>query len=495
MNYSIKYKLLLTFVVATVAVVGAMLLLMIWSFERGFLQYVNTIEEESQSQLIAILSDEFQSTGGWDGLQRDGRRWREYQFSAYARSQNLWRQSNIENDEKAVPAETPVNTAPTSATAGAGHGEESRGEGSYNNAMRYSRLILLDKNKELLIGRVRDMGEMVLKPINLQGKLVGFLGIRPSRQLTDYYDLRFSERQGREFLLIALVTIFIATILILPLSRNLVKPINKLAGATRDLSSGYYKVRIAVDSNDEIGRLSRDFNSLANTLEQNENARRQWIADISHELRTPLSILRGEIEAMQDGIREVNPERLNALHNEVMNLNRLIGDLYELSLSDIGALSYHKRVVDVGEIINNSLAALSDDFKEKNIKVSIRKDAYIIYRLFADPDRLQQLFANLLTNSLRYTDVGGELQITVGREKDKLVIGFQDSGPGVDSNELPRLFERLYRVDSSRNRKTGGAGLGLSICRNIVEAHEGTISARRSPMGGLWINIELPSEA
>ena len=495
MNFSIKYKLLLTFVVATVAVVSAMLLQMIWSFDRGFLQYVNTIEEESQNQLVTILTDEYLSTGGWDTLQHDGRRWREYQFSAYARSQNLWRQSNIENDEKAAPAVTFADTPPAPAVNGENHSEGARGEGSYNNAMRYSRLILLDKNKELLIGRVQDMDEMLLKPINKQGELVGYLGIRPNRQLTDYYDLRFSARQVREFLLIALVTIVIAFILILPLSRNLVKPINKLAGATRDLSSGNYKVRIPVDSNDEIGHLSRDFNSLANTLEQNENARRQWIADISHELRTPLTIMRGEIEAMQDGIRQVNPERLNALHNEVMNLNRLIGDLYELSLSDIGALSYHKRDVDAGEIINISLAALSDDFSEKNIKVSIQKDADCKYGLFADPDRLQQLFTNLLTNSLRYTDTGGELRISLGRTKGKLVIGFQDSGPGVDSNDLPRLFERLYRVDSSRNRKTGGAGLGLSICKNIVEAHEGTISAQASPMGGLWINIELPIEA
>ena len=493
MNFSIKYKLLLTFVVATVAVVGAMLLLSIWSFERGFLQYVNTTEEESQNQLIAILTDEFNSNSGWNELQHDSRRWREFQFSAYARSMNLQRQSNPENDN-ANTADAPVNTAPAPRADMDGHTEGTRSNDSYNNAFRYSRLILLDKNKELLIGRVLDINEMVLKPIKKQGELVGYLGIRPNRQLTDYYDLRFSERQGREFLFIAIITIVIATFLILPLSRNLVKPINKLAGATRDLSSGNYKVRIPVDSNDEIGRLSRDFNSLANTLEQNENARRQWIADISHELRTPLTIMRGEIEAMQDGIREVNQERLNALHNEVMNLNRLIGDLYELSLSDIGALSYHKRVVDAGEIINISLAGLSDEFTEKNIKVSLQADGNHNYRLLADPDRLQQLFANLLTNSLRYTDTGGELRITLGREKKKLVIAFQDSGPGVDSNELPRLFERLYRVDSSRNRRTGGAGLGLSICKNIVEAHEGTISAKSSPMGGLWINIEFPCE-
>ena len=492
MNFSIKYKLLLTFVVATVAVVGVMLLLMIWSFERGFLHYVNTIEEESQNQLVAILSDEFRSSGSWDHLQHDARRWREFQFSAYARSMNLWRQSNPESD-KPAPAQTASSTQPPASDHD--HADAGRGEGSNDSAFRYSRLILLDKGKELLVGRVRDVNEMALKPIQMEGKLVGYLGIRPTQQLTDYYDLRFSNEQGQEFLLIALATLIIATILILPLSRNLVKPINRLAGATRDLTSGNFKVRIPVNTNDEIGQLSRDFNSLANTLEQNETARRQWIADISHELRTPLTIMRGEIEAMQDGVRPVNQERLNALHKEVMNLNRLISDLYELSLSDIGALSYHKRVVDGEEIIKISLAAVADEFKEKNIQVEVVKETYITFQLFADPDRLQQLFANLLTNSLRYTDAGGKLRISLGHEKGLAVISFQDSGPGVDENEMPRLFERLYRVDSSRNRKTGGAGLGLSICKNIVEAHEGTISAQRSPMGGLWIKIALPCEA
>jgi two-component system sensor histidine kinase BaeS len=493
MNFSIKYKLLLTFVVATVAVVGVMLSLMIWSFERGFLQYVNTIEVESRNQLLAILEYEYESTGGWDALQKDGRRWRELQFSAYARSLNLWRQSNPEQERRVTEPRPAVSEQkPLDNTS---HPETQRENDSYEGGYRYSRLILLDQGKNLLIGRVRDMSEMELKPINIQGKPVGYLGIRPSRQLTDYYDLRFSEEQGREFLLIALATLVIATILILPLSRSLVKPINRLTVATRDLNSGNYKVRIPVHANDEIGQLSRDFNSLANTLEQNENARRRWIADISHELRTPLTILRGEIEAIQDGVRTVNPERLNALHNEVMNLNRLISDLYELSLSDIGALSYHKRSVDAVDIINTSLAALADDFKEKNIRVSVHPDSRTGHSLRADPDRLQQLFTNLLTNSLRYTDTGGELRIALGVEKGKLVIGFQDSGPGVNDADLPRLFERLYRVDSSRNRMTGGAGLGLSICRSIVEAHAGTISAQRSQIGGLWIKIELPIEA
>ena len=490
MKFSIKYKLLLTFFIATVAVVGAMLYLINWSFERGFLQYVVTSEKETQSRLIDMLSTDYQANGGWDSLINDNGRMMGYLYSAYSRSPNQARQINQDDDRRAP--ETLPNISAPAAVSGDNHDRPDPGG---QRRRRPTRLVVLDKNKQLLFGSTRDINELELKPIKSNGNLIGYLGSIPSRRLMDYFDLSFSERQGREFILIALVTIFGATILLMPLSRNLVKPINKLASATRDLASGNYAIRIPENSSDEIGQLSHNFNSLATTLEQNENARRQWIADISHELRTPLSIMRGEIESMQDGIRPVNPERLNALHTEVMNLNRLIGDLYELSLSDIGALSYHKRLVDAGEIFKLSLATIGEEFNEKNIRISLLEENKGGFRILADPDRLQQLFTNLLTNSLRYTDEGGELIVKIQREKGKVVLDFQDTEPGVNEEELPMLFERLYRLESSRNRETGGAGLGLSICRNIVEAHEGTISARRSPIGGLWIKIEFPCEA
>ena len=151
--------------------------------------------------------------------------------------------------------------------------------------------------------------------------------------------------------------------------------------------------------------------------------------------------------------------------------------------------------MDLESVIKLSLATLAEEFNEKNIRVTLQTLNGTGHMILADPDRLQQLFTNLLTNSLRYTDEGGELRVNVSHDRGRVAVDFQDSEPGVSDEELPRLFERLYRLESSRNRETGGAGLGLSICRNIVEAHEGTISARRSPIGGLWIKIEFPGEA
>lgn len=504
MNFGIKYKLLVTFFVATVAVVGCMLFLMYWSFERGFLQYVNTVEQEVHDNLITSLIDGYKKQGGWEFLSGNRQLWRELQISSMLKSESV-RERLDRSSESPNMLQAPYQ---------GGYIPEGNQSPQYEWRRRHqqrlaeamprmargsfrfrSRLALLDKDENVVIGRIRNRQDIKLKPIKSGDELVGYLAARPRRELSDTHELRFTQEQGRTFSLIALFTIIIATLVILPLSRNLVRPIKKVANATRELASGNYDVRITVSSNDEIGQLSQDFNTLANTLKKNETARQQWIADISHELRTPLSILRGEIESLQDGVRDVTPERLASLHSEVMNLGKLTDDLYELSLSDIGALSYRKQSLDLAEALTASLQSMHGEFLDKHINVSIENETHGQIRVFADPVRLRQLFTNLYTNSLRYTREGGELRLDVQVQDDTVTIDFMDSAPAVTSDDLPRLFERLYRVDNSRNRLTGGAGLGLSICKNIVEAHDGEISAKPSPLGGLWISIELPRES
>jgi two-component system sensor histidine kinase BaeS len=175
-----------------------------------------------------------------------------------------------------------------------------------------------------------------------------------------------------------------------------------------------------------------------------------------------------------------------------MRLNRLTEDLYQLSLSDQGALSYRKAHVNPVEILQEDLAALKPEFENKQITIKCSDNLPAPVFIYADPDRLSQLYRNLLNNSANYTDNKGQLAITLCRQSDKLVIDFSDSEPGVPEYELPQLFDRFYRVESSRNRHHGGAGLGLAICSNIVEAHNGTIQAQSSPLKGLAIHIEFP---
>jgi two-component system sensor histidine kinase BaeS len=331
-----------------------------------------------------------------------------------------------------------------------------------------------------------------LRPITYAGTTVGWLRISPLQTITDELDRHFLAQQSRAFGLIITISIALAAGVSILLAHHLLAPVRGLASGTRALAAGQFSTRLQVTSGDELGQLATDFNLLAHTLERNEHMRRQLTADISHELRTPLSILHGEIEALQDGIRPCNADTLQSLHSEVVRLNTLVDDLYELSLSDLGALHYRKATVDLGAVLDDALTAYCDRFASKHIAVETTPMPHAPVMVFADVERLHQLFTNLLENTLRYTDPGGRLRVWYEGHEKTVVIHFQDSAPGVPADALPRLFERFYRVDPARTRSQGGAGLGLAICKNIVEAHGGEICAQASPLGGVWIQITLP---
>ncbi len=462
---SIRHKLFLTLLLATTLVVAAMYGFMHWSFQHGFVSFLESRQQARVARMVEQLAEVYQEEGSWDGLRLDRMRW--------------WRLM-------AEPAGTgeradgsPMHDRPRHRS---GRGQREMGTG----------LALLDADKSILLGRGADIDKLSLTPIQVDGRTVGFVGRLPGPTLREVVDVRFVEAQRRSFLWIALLVGVLAVALAWPLANTLVRPLKRITEAARGLAAGRFATRVAVSGNDELSDLGRDFNAMAQTLERTETARRQWMVDISHELRTPLALLRAELEAMQDGVRPLNPESVASLQTDVARLNRLVEDLYQLSMTDLGAMSYHKRLVDPVSLLRDDVEAVTGEFERHGLQVAVRDELAAPVTLHADPDRLSQLFRNLIQNSLRYTDAGGRLEIAVSRSADRVVIDFSDSAPGVPADALPQLFERFYRVEASRNRAHGGAGLGLAICRNIVEAHDGRIEARPSPLGGVSIHIELP---
>ena len=351
-----------------------------------------------------------------------------------------------------------------------------------------------DESRSPIIGPEQIPANTTFLPLRQQGKTVGYLGLLPLADLTEAHELRFVKEQRLTLGLVALAVVLVAACLALPLAGRLLQPIKRLTVATRKMAAGEFATRVEVASSDELGQLAQDFNLLGLTLEKNEKTRRQWVADISHELRTPLAVLRAEIEALQDGVRPTTTDAIRSLHNEVMRLHRLIDDLYQLSLSDLGGLTYRKQAVDLAALVGEALADYGGGFEAKGIALAPLSVSGQQATVFGDPERLRQLLANLLDNSLKYTDAGGRLVVGISREGGFALLDLQDTPPGVEEGKLERLFERLYRVESSRHRGAGGAGLGLAICKNIVEAHAGQIEARPSPMGGVWIRVRLPFE-
>jgi two-component system sensor histidine kinase BaeS len=221
--------------------------------------------------------------------------------------------------------------------------------------------------------------------------------------------------------------------------------------------------------------------------------RQQWIADISHELRTPIAVLRSEIEAMLDGIRTPTLERVRSLHVDVLSLGKLVEDLYQLSLLDTSEPhDFPQERLNLTDILRDAAMGAETRLQEKSIRLLTRFDPDKPLTIRGSDARLFQLFSNLLANSYRYTDDNGCVEILAASQGDKVRVTIQDSAPGVPEAALPRLFERLFRVDKSRSRALGGSGLGLAICKTIAEAHGGTIQARHSPLGGLAIDMEFP---
>ena len=473
MRLSIKYKLFLAILSAHIVVYVAMYAMSRYNFDRGFLEYISRIEERQVPALITGLTDYYIHTGSWEPLVNNPAKW-----------SSLIRESiNIADD--GTPS---VRVRP----GGVGSNDWYYAS-EYSPARPY--LQLLDANHNLLIGSPAARPLATMMPITVWDEVVGYLAITSRQELSEQADLLFAEQQRQSLLTVALVLVVISALVAFPLASAMVRPIHDVVAGTRALTSGNYGSRIRVRSSDEIGQLAGDFNTLAKTLDHNQQARQQWIADISHELRTPLAILRGELESIQDGIRPLTQDSLDSLHQEVVHLNALVNDLHELSLSDLGALVYNKQTLKPLQVLEQSIGLYEPSLEREQIRlVKNFQGAARTASLQGDGQRLNQLFSNLLQNTCRYTEKNGELHINASVSDGQLVIDLHDSGPGVSDENLPRLFDRLFRVENSRNRQEGGSGLGLAICKNVVEAHDGTITADHSSLGGLRITISLPVE-
>ena len=355
------------------------------------------------------------------------------------------------------------------------------------------RFTLLDGERRRVVGFSSPADNAVERAIVVDGITVGWLVMTPFESASYGAEKRFADAQARTGWVVGGGAVLLAAAVALWASRRLLRPVQQVAEATHSLAAGDYTTRVPERAaDDEIGRLARDFNQLALTLQRNEAMRREFMADVSHELRTPLGVLHGELEALEDGVRPLEPGALRSLKAEVATLHKLVDDLYELSLADVGALSYRKAELDLREIIDETAGAFGERLRSSGLALQLELPPGPL-PAFGDARRLRQLFANLLENSCRYTDAGGALRLQARREGRQMLIDLHDSAPGVRGDQLPRLFERFFRAEASRSRKSGGAGLGLSICQRIVQAHEGHIEARPSPLGGLWLRVALPA--
>ncbi|ACZ62046.1 sensor histidine kinase [Dehalococcoides mccartyi] len=279
------------------------------------------------------------------------------------------------------------------------------------------------------------------------------------------------------------------------LTNQIIRPINALNRSARQVARGKFSQRVKVESRDELGELAESFNHMAKSLETNEQSRQRLLADIAHELRTPLTVIEGTVDGILDGVFEADTRHLTTIKEESATLTRLIKDLRDISLAESGKLKLEIAQVDIAEIIRRQASQISILAKDKSVSLvtDIPENSSVIS---GDATRLNQITANLLSNALRHTSAGGQITLSLKnmlyKDKSGVMVSVADNGEGIPPADLPHIFDRFYRVATSRARSEGGSGLGLAIVKEMTEAHGGYVWAESLLGKGSTFNYWLP---
>lgn len=501
MALTVFQKLMLTLLGLTVIILIATLGLARWSFERGFLDYANALEQTRLELVSKKLTDlYFEADGDWKKVPADS-----LESNLYMLPKRLGPPA-LNSNEELTPEAYKNKYLDDDGSAGSDFHKNgivtADQEDRINTAQNHPTLdrdrvkaapftALYDENHRFVAGdwMEEDENNSIAIPIIAMGKQIGELHSIPPRFFQSPLETEFSKQQLMRSIVIGTVALISAALLSWMLATLFLNRHRYVLKAIKSLSRGDYSQKKLLSGGDEVGLLMEDINYLAKTLEENRDSRRRWLADISHELRTPLTILTGEIQSLKDGIREFDYAQICSLEQEINFMRKLTDDLYELSVSDIGGLNYEFKKIDLETVLTTTCAS----YKNRALANDIKFEVTSVGQIFSgDSARLAQLFKNMLSNSLAYTDSPGLIEINMTSEDSLVTITFEDSAPGVKPDDCERLFNPLHRQDESRTRRRDGSGLGLAISRNIVEAHRGKIIASPSKLGGLKITITFP---
>jgi signal transduction histidine kinase len=338
-------------------------------------------------------------------------------------------------------------------------------------------------------GRTRELirgPQMIVR--NPSGGTAGSIFILPSHQDALPQPMRSLDRS---FFWIFLGATLFGIGMAIAIARWISVPVERLTAAARRMESGDLAVRVEPAGGAELAELARGFNAMAAALDRNEEQRKRMVSDVAHELRAPLTNIRCELESMQDGLTAPTPERIASLHEETMHLAHLVDDLQDLALAEAGRLEIDAQPVTVAALARRAAAGMEMRAREHGVTIRVEGADDVV--VLADARRAVQILTNLLANAVAHMEKPGDVRISWEQSGSEAIIRVIDSGSGIPADELPRIFERFYRVDVSRSRSTGGAGLGLSIVSQLVAAHGGRVWAESVVGAGSTFSFTLPS--
>lgn len=324
-----------------------------------------------------------------------------------------------------------------------------------------------------------------------KGKMLGTLKVIFPRGYIQG-EFQFLNQFKKYILLAGIAMTFLSVIFGLLFSKRLTSGFLQLKQATRELKNHNLSIRIPVNHMDqEIADLAMAFNELAETLNHEGKLRKQYIGDLAHELRTPLSTLRSQVEAFQDEIWEPTAERLQQCHDELMRLVRLVKEFEQLAAAENPQIQLKSEPVEAGKLMHLLIDRFQPSYNDKGVDLFFElSDSELWFE--GDMDRVQQIFTNILDNALKYTPSGGKVRLEVKKDRKNIHFLITDTGKGISQDDLPHVFERFYRGEKSRDRKTGGVGIGLSIVKALVQAHKGEIQIQSEPEKGTRVKVSLP---
>jgi two-component system sensor histidine kinase BaeS len=469
-----------------------------WNLGQGFSAYLQARDLERLDKFAAQVTAKLEAAGGLQALQRQQIDWSALlhdlaldEGDAQAHTGEPMRDGPPGRRPGGPP---PMNGPPPPRPGAAGRppmpppGGPGSGFGD--------RVAIFDVAGQQIMGRPLRAGgaSPVERKLDLDGRTVAFVRLQPIDRESDANEVRFLRNQYLGMAGVALVLLLTALGVAAWLSRQWARPLAAVHDATSRIAHGELGVRVPLTRGDEIGDVVKNVNLMAESLQRMEGARRRWMADISHELRTPLAGLRGEAEALLDGVRPLTRAAVVSLHEDMLRLSALVDDLHLLAMADLHSLPCRLADSDAAELVRDTVRRFESRALVAGLTLSCNGVPPHLAVLW-DPARIEQLLSNLLENSLRYTDSPGRIDVALTTEGDKVRLSVADSAPGAAAVDLARLFEPLFRADEARGRHNGGSGLGLAICEAIAQAHGGRMAAQPATLGGLLITVVLPIQA
>ena len=459
---SLRAKLSFSYIIVAIIIVFLINFLTNTFVEKHFKEYVNENQQLRNQEIVATLASQYKGDGKWnmDSIASIGESYLINGIIISVKDIN----GNIIWDAK-----------------------------QHNNGMCQRIIEHMAANSQDVKGSNSSGYKEVPYSLNYKLNKVGVveIGTYGSNYMNEH-DIAFINALNNVLIGVGIFSLVFALILGWIMSRRISSPISKVISATASISRGYYSERIIQDSDTkEIKQLTDSVNDLAESLEKQESLRKRLTGDVAHELRTPLATLQSHLEAMIDGIWPADEERLKSCHEEIIRISKMVGDLEKLTKYENEKLVLDKEFFNISELCKRLIQNFESQFVSKNIKLEFSGGDCEIY---ADRDKISQVIVNLLSNAYKYTPEGGLVEVVVKPERNFVGLSVKDNGHGIPEKDLPYIFERFYRSDKSRNRLTGGSGIGLTISRAIVLAHEGTIEVESTEAVGTLFTVVLPAK-